>query len=889
MKFLNSLIARIWGPFMLMAVLLTAMVGLYIPIQQAKTLREFQMSELEEVVKVMSNNISIAGQYDDWSNLNEVFNSASSRPSLEFSALILESNGISALVASNPPNINQQAIDEAAESPLLVRAPFRGGPFKGTVVILGSEAFIQAELTRLNTPLQFAMALILIAVIILYFFLRQKVSKPLRQVRAAAQQIGQGNLQGSKAYDAKIWELKSLNDALDMMRTGLLKERETNQALTKGMENEIKRQTKDLRKTLDELQDSRNLFGNVIESALDAMVIADGKSKIVEWNRKAELIFGWKREEAIGQTLSKLIIPHKHRDAHDNGMSHYHATGHGPVLNTSFQTQALRRNGDVFDIEIYITSLTIGNEEIFSSFIRDITDSKRLTSDLEEQRELNSALLNALPLMVTLKGEDLVYSFVNDRACEVLEKSREEMIGQREVDVFNTDWVEESTELDKRTWNGENTKPTEYALSTGDGVRHYLIGRYIISVGEQKPTTYLLTYGFEVSQLKAVQLQLQSALNTKDEFLATVSHEIRTPLHSIIVLAELLNDSSRRTEHSEFSTNIHSSSQHLLNLVNDILDFSKANAKKLELSPRRISLTEFFNGVSRTDTGSRSDLVSFRKTVLGCDGIYVEADNTRLNQVIQNLMSNALKFTEEGEVHLKVNAAQQGRNLILDCAVIDSGIGISKTDQDKILQAFEQANTGIARKFGGTGLGLGIVVQLLQLMGSKLEVNSSLGEGSTFSFQLSLPLADYNESLPSSPTKDPLESHDGLRVLYVEDILPNQMVMKAMCRPLNVQLTMASSGKEAIQKCQESSFDLILMDIQMPEMDGIETFKSLTNLPCFEEKRPQVHAFTAHADQNSMKRFLSMGFNGVLTKPLMPEQLNLLLSEFSSNESNDIP
>jgi methyl-accepting chemotaxis protein len=264
MKFLNSLIARIWGPFMLMAVLLTAMVGLYIPIQQAKTLREFQMSELEEVVKVMSNNISIAGQYDDWSNLNEVFNSASSRPSLEFSALILESNGISALVASNPPNINQQAIDEAAESPLLVRAPFRGGPFKGTVVILGSEAFIQAELTRLNTPLQFAMALILIAVIILYFFLRQKVSKPLRQVRAAAQQIGQGNLQGSKAYDAKIWELKSLNDALDMMRTGLLKERETNQALTKGMENEIKRQTKDLRKTLDELQDSRNLFGNVI-------------------------------------------------------------------------------------------------------------------------------------------------------------------------------------------------------------------------------------------------------------------------------------------------------------------------------------------------------------------------------------------------------------------------------------------------------------------------------------------------------------------------------------------------------------------------------------------------------------------------------------------------
>ena len=394
------------------------------------------------------------------------------------------------------------------------------------------------------------------------------------------------------------------------------------------MENEIKRQTKDLRKTLSELQDSRNLFGSVIESALDAMVIADGQSRIVEWNRKAELIFGWSREEAVGQSLAKLIIPHQHRENHNSGMSHYHSTGHGPVLNKSFETQGLRRNGEVFDIELYITSVQMDNEEVFSSFIRDITESKQLTKDLEKQRELNSQLLNGLPLLVTLKKRDLKYSFVNDKAIEVLGKSREVMLGHTESEVFDSEWVEESVSLDKRTWAGEKIETHEYRLKTGDGYQDYLIGRYLISIGKEEKTSYLLTYGFEISQLKAAQLQLQEALKTKDEFLATVSHEIRTPLHSIIVLAELLNDPQRIDESAEFNANILSSSRHLLNLVNDILDFSKADAQRLELSPKTLNMLDFLNQVVRVDTESRSNKVSFSKDFNGCDGVFVQADET---------------------------------------------------------------------------------------------------------------------------------------------------------------------------------------------------------------------------------------------------------------------
>ena len=872
---------------MLVTVLLTALVGFYIPNQQAGTLREFQLSELSELVKVMANNISIAGQYDDWSNLAEVFRGASDRPSLEFSALVLESNGISTLVASAPPGITESEIQEATGNPLLVSAPFQGGTFKGRVIVLGSQSFIDSELTRLNFPLQVAMLFVLLSVIVLYFFLKTGVSQPLRAVRRIAEQIGKGDLQTPVEPGAKILELHSLTNALEGLRTGLLEQRNTNKALTRGMENEIKRQTKDLRKTLDELQDSRNLFGSVIESALDAMVIADGKSRILEWNRKAELIFGWSREEALGQTLSKLIIPQHHREGHSKGMSHYHATGHGPVLNKSFETQGLRRNGEIFDIELFITSVKIDNEEVFSSFIRDITQSKQLTKDLEKERELNSELLNGLPLMVTLKGRDLKYRFVNNRAIEVLGKGREEMIGRTESDVFNTEWVDESVGLDKKTWAGEDIKPIEYRLTSGNDHHDYLIGRYLLNVGTEKKTSYLLTYGFEVSQLKTVQMQLQDALKAKDEFLATVSHEIRTPLHSIIVLAELLNDPNRRDESDEFNANILSSSRHLLNLVNDILDFSKADAQRLGLTPKPLNIKTFFDQLVRVDTESRSNKVDFNKEVIGCEGIMVKADETRLNQIIQNLLSNAFKFTEEGSVTLRVEGEKQGPALLMHWSVQDTGIGISQKDQEKVLLAFQQAHSGISRKFGGTGLGLGIVVKLLQLMGSELELESKPGKGTTFSFTLSLPMVTPSGNHKAD--KQPNDILEGsLKLLYVEDLMPNQMVMKAMCKPLEVDLTVVSSGEEALSVCETQDFDLILLDIQMPYMDGYKTFEGLKKLDRFKQSAPKVLAFTAHAGQEQYDNFLSFGFDGALTKPLTPQQLQAFLAEYSSHEHRDV-
>ena len=865
MKLPNTLVARIWGPFLLMAAALTLLAGWYVPLQQEKVLLEFQSEELQIIANTFATSISSHGAQNDLQTAYAYFSLIDDRESIAFRAMQFEGD---TMVISNLGTLTHSDLQAVSESPLLVTAPFEGGAFRGTVFLKGSDDFVNQELQRLNAPLYGGLFIVLFILVLTYGFLQFRVSRPLRNLKQTAESIRGGDLDRPVDIGPRIQEVRALNLALERLRTGLLEQREMNTLLTKGMEEEIQRQTKDLRKTLDELQDSRNLFGSVIESAMDAVVLADGQSRVLEWNRKAELIFGWSRSEAMGKTLGELIIPHVHRSGHAEGMEKYHATGHGPVLNQAFETQALRKTGELFDIELYITDVQVEGEVIFSSFIRDITEPKRLRSDLDKERTLNTSLLNGLPLMVSLKNQDLQFTFVNDEAARVLGKPKEALLGRHEREVFEEDWVQDSVALDRAGYEGQQV-PMRERTFTVDGVdEKYVIGRHQFSIGEEEKVSYLLTYGFNISELKRAQTQLEDALRTKDEFLATVSHEIRTPLHSIIVLAELLNQGERVDEIEEYAGNIHSSSRHLLALVNDILDFSKAEAGRLELDPTPLKVDEFIENVARMDAGQRKESVNFVKDIQGCADIEVNVDGTRLNQVVTNLLSNAFKFTEQGEVKLTVHGRHEDDHFHMDWAVSDTGIGISPEDKTVILEAFTQANSGIARRFGGTGLGLGIVVRILELMGAQLDIDSEVGQGSTFRFSLALPYSEAPSS--ASSAGDALDELPPLRLLYVEDMLPNQMVMKAMCKPWPIDLSIAGSGKEALNLVQRNAYDLILMDIQMPEMDGIET---LQNMKDSGMTIPPTHAFTAHAGQDDRNKFLHLGFSGVLTKPITPAQL----------------
>jgi len=874
MKWFNSLVARIWGPFLMLSLAFMLLVGWYVPREQRRALGEFQRHELTVMANTIARTMSVAAERDQMQDIRGYFSAIENQESIEYSALRFE--GDSKLI-SNPPNMAEALF--ARDDPLLVQVPFEGGRIRGTIFVKGSSTYSQAQISKLNLPLQVALGLILLTVIGLYFFLLTGVSRPLLSLKTTAETLRKGDLDIPVDTGPRISEVHALNLALEKLRSGLKEERETNTLLTQGMEREIRRQTKDLHKTLDELKDSQNLFGSVIESALDAVILADGESRIIEWNRKAEIVFGWSRKEAIGKTLGELIIPHHFREGHSNGMKHYHETGKGPVLNKPFEIQALRKSGELFDIELYITDVHVENEIIFSSFIRDITDSKKLRVDLEQERTLSASLLNGLPLMVSLKNENLQFTFVNDDACKVLGKSREEMLGKKEKEIFEHDWVQDSIALDQAGYGGKDVPLRERIFTVDGKEENYLIGRYQFSIGEDKPVPYLLTYGFNITQLKGVQAELERALKAKDEFLATVSHEIRTPLHSIIVLADLLNHEDRKEETEHFAENIHSSSQHLLRLVNDILDFSKSNAGQLTLNPAPMNLDEFIESLSRIDSGIRKKSVAFHKESYGCEGIQVECDATRLGQILNNLLSNAFKFTEKGEVRMSVRCEVESGIATMHWSVKDTGIGISPENTDLIKEAFQQAHSGISREFGGTGLGLGIVVRILNLMESDLEIESQLGQGSEFNFTLSLPISDATENTESdSDSEIDHPNPMGLRMLYVEDMLPNQMVMEAMCKPWNLDLTIANSGQSAIELLGKQPFDLILMDIQMPGMDGIETLHQMKKL---NTPLPEVHAFTAHAGNSDRNKYHEHGFDGVLAKPITPGQLEKFLKAHS--------
>lgn len=382
--------------------------------------------------------------------------------------------------------------------------------------------------------------------------------------------------------------------------------------------------------------------------------------------------------------------------------------------------------------------------------------------------------------------------------------------------------------------------------------------------------------------------QLEEAVRAKDEFLSTMSHEIRTPLHSLIATGDMLRNGENHGSQEELLRSLSTSSKQLLALINDILDFSKISAGKLDLHLEPISLRAFFEEVSAPFEVSLKPEVEFvRSWPETMASHVVDMDAMRLSQVLHNLLSNAFKFTEKGEVVLGIRCKEVEKEGLpyvgLEVHVVDTGVGIAEENVEAILTAFTQENSSISRKFGGTGLGLSIVNRLLQMMGSELEVQSTLGQGSMFGFYIELPVSQMTPSDPSEAAVAEVANLSDLRLLYVEDMEPNRFVMQAMVRPWEVKLTLAESGHRALECIREQEFDLVLMDIQMPEMDGVETLHQIQIMHKGNWSTPVV-AFTAHAQDRDVQRYKSQGFADVLTKPAGPDVLKALLHQFVVNK-----
>jgi two-component system, sensor histidine kinase len=366
-----------------------------------------------------------------------------------------------------------------------------------------------------------------------------------------------------------------------------------------------------------------------------------------------------------------------------------------------------------------------------------------------------------------------------------------------------------------------------------------------------------------------------AALEAKSRFLATVSHEIRTPLNGVLGMAKAL--SNRCPEDLvPFASTILNSGEILLRVVNDLLDMSKIENGKLEISKSVVCLKNIIqHAYDLNKTNAKSKNLKFTIENNLEDNLQIKTDGTRLSQVLINILSNAIKFTTNGEVSLKAYLKNNNHNKVLEIIISDTGIGMSKEFQSKLFQSFQQEDNSNSRGFGGTGLGLAISKSIIESLDGNIEVWSQIDAGSCFTIQMPIEIIeDIAPNTQINEDSNSLNENEAVNILAAEDNPTNQLVLKTLLQDFPVEITFANNGQEAVEIFENKKFDLIFMDLQMPILDGIDATIAIREIENSRQILPTpIFALSANATQSHKEATQRAGFDGHLTKPIVVEHL----------------
>ncbi len=529
---------------------------------------------------------------------------------------------------------------------------------------------------------------------------------------------------------------------------------------------------------------------------------------------------------------------------------------------------------------------------------RDVTERENIQQAIRESEEKYRGILENMEL--GLLEVDLQENIIraNNTFCQMLGYQPAELIGKNTLDIFLPDSSQKivRTRVKEREQGQSSVYELQFKRKNGELIWALVSGAPIKNAKGEIVGS--IGIHFDMTSRKKMEHELAQAKLTADrarlaerQFITHMSHEIRTPINAVIGLTHLLYQTQPDPTQLEYLNGLRFSADSLLGIVDNILDISKIDAGEIEFEQRAFDLGYLIGALIQAFKFKASEKgIQIQESVDPAIKNLVIGDPTRINQILTNLLGNALKFTEKGSVKLYTRLlSERKKQYRVEFSVQDSGIGIPSDKLDSIFEYFKQGDIQINRKFGGTGLGLTIVKQLVEMQGGTIRVESQLGKGSNFIFVMSF----GNSGIPAvkglavqSPVALPEKPLSGLRFLIVEDNLLNQKLTGKTLETWACTYEVANNGLEALEKTAKQQFDVILMDIHMPEMDGCETTLSIRKDKDNPNQHTPIIALTAAAMAEEKRKAMSVGMNGFLTKPIAPKMLQEQLLQAIAPKNN---